>query len=117
MFKSIQNIPIILLLVIATTFEVSGDAVVRVALYGHPGLTPTRMGLFLMGGVLLFGYGTFVNLAPLEFRQVVGLYIAVLFVVWQIINFVFFRTLPTTPIFLGGVLIVAGGVVVSFGRP
>jgi len=117
MLKSIQSISVILLLVIATTFEVSGDAVVRVALYEHHGFTPTRIGLFLMGGVLLFGYGTFVNLAPLEFRQVVGLYIAVLFVVWQIINFAFFRTLPTTPIFLGGVLIVAGGVVVSFGKP
>jgi small multidrug resistance family-3 protein len=117
LFKSIQSIPIVLLLVIATTLEVSGDAIVRIALYDHPGLTPTRLGLFLMGGALLFGYGTFVNLAPLEFRQVVGLYIAVLFVVWQMINFAFFRTLPTLPILLGGVLIVAGGLVVSFGRP
>lgn len=117
-FKSLQSLhPILILsLVIATTLEVSGDAVVRVALYDHPGLTPIRIGLFLLGGVLLFGYGSFVNLAPLEFRQVVGLYIAILFVVWQIINFVFFRTLPTTPIVLGGILIVTGGLIVSFAR-
>lgn len=115
--KSVQIVPIVFLLVIATSLEVSGDAVVRVALYDHPGLTPIRVGLFLMGGVLLFGYGTFVNLAPLEFRQVVGLYIAVLFIVWQIINFAFFRTLPTIPILLGGTLIIAGGLVVSFGSP
>jgi hypothetical protein len=103
-------------LVIATTLEVCGDAVVRIALYGHPGLTPARVGLFLIGAVLLFGYGSFLNLAPLEFRQVVGLYTAILFVVWQIINFTFFRTLPTTPIVVGGILIIAGGTIVSFWR-
>ena len=44
-----------------------------------------------------------------NFGQVVGLYIATLFVVWQVINFMFFRTLPTLPILVGGALIVAGG--------
>src|SRR5262249_45746644 len=114
MLKSLQSTHIVLLLVAATTLEVSGDAIVRVALYEHLGLTPIRIALFLVGGALLFGYGSFVNLAPLEFRRVVGLYIAILFVVWQIINFVFFRTVPTPPIILGGILIVAGGVIVSF---
>jgi small multidrug resistance family-3 protein len=70
----------------------------------------------VLGAVLLAGYGTFLNLAPLEFGQVVGLYIAVLFVMWQIINFLFFRTLPTLPVFTGGLLIVAGGLIVSFWK-
>jgi small multidrug resistance family-3 protein len=74
------------------------------------------MGLFVLGTCLLAGYGTFLNLAPLEFGQVVGLYIATLFVMWQIINFAFFRSLPTPPILAGGVLIVAGGLIVSFWR-
>ena len=113
---NLQNVPPAFFLAIATTLEVCGDAVVRIALYSHPGLTPARIGVFLIGAVLLFGYGSFLNLAPLEFRHVVGLYIAILFVVWQIINFVFFRTLPTTPIVLGGILIVAGGMIVSFWR-
>jgi hypothetical protein len=113
---SLRSIPAVYFLLLATTLEVCGDAVVRVALYEHPGLTPIRLGLFLLGAVLLFGYGNFVNLAPLEFRQVVGLYIAILFVVWQIVNFAFFRVPPTTPIVLGGILIVAGGVIVSFWR-
>ncbi len=43
-------------------------------------------------------YGSFLNLAPLEFGRVVGLYIATLFVVWQVINFVVFRSVPTLPI-------------------
>jgi small multidrug resistance family-3 protein len=108
----LQGIPIMILLLIATTLEVSGDAVVRIAIYNHAGTA--RMGLFLAGAVLLLGYGTFVNLAPLEFGQVVGLYIATLFVVWQVINFVVFRAVPSVPIIVGGALIVLGGTIVTF---
>jgi len=103
-------------LIAATAVEVSGDAIVRMALYDHPGVTPIRIGLFVLGAALVFGYSTFLNLAPLEFREVVGLYIATLFVVWQIVNFAFFRTLPTAPILAGGLLIVAGGAIVSFWK-
>ncbi|MGH6828708.1 MAG: hypothetical protein ACREFW_07345, partial [Rhizomicrobium sp.] len=59
-------------LIAATAVEVSGDAVVRIALYNYSALQPVRIGLFLLGAALLFGYGNFLNLAPLEFRQVVG---------------------------------------------
>lgn len=104
-------------LIAATVLEVSGDAIVRIALHNHSGVGFARAGLFLLGAALLFGYGSFLNLAPLEFGQVVGLYIATLFVVWQVINFAFFRELPTLPILAGGVLILAGGAVVSFWKP
>lgn len=110
----LQSTPTLVLLLIATTLEVSGDAVVRTALYNHAG--PARLGLFLAGAALLFGYGTFLNLAPLEFGQVVGLYIATLFVVWQVINFVAFRTPPTMPVILGGLLIIAGGMLITFWK-
>ncbi|HEY4124628.1 MAG TPA: hypothetical protein VGM36_08450 [Rhizomicrobium sp.] len=103
-------------LIVATAVEVSGDAVVRIALYNHAGVTPIRIGLFLLGAALVFGYATFLNLAPLEFGEVVGLYIATLFIVWQIVTFVFFRTLPTLPILIGGSLIVVGGAIVSFWK-
>ena len=112
-FQILQTIG---LLIAATTVEVTGDAVVRIALQNYSGVTVVRTVLFLVGAALLFGYGAFLNLAPLEFNQVVGLYIATLFVVWQIVNFVFFRTLPTTPILAGGALIVVGGAVVSFWK-
>lgn len=104
-------------LIAATALEVSGDAIIRVALQNHADITLIRVGLFFFGAALLFGYGTFLNLAPLEFREVVGLYIAILFIVWQIVNFVFFGTLPTVPILLGGTLIVTGGAIVSFWKP
>lgn len=106
--------PLILLL-IATVLEVSGDAMVRMAIYNEVGLI--RVELFIFGAVLLFGYGSFLNLAPLEFGQVVGLYIATLFIVWQVINFVAFRSVPTMPIVLGGALVVAGGAIITFWRP
>jgi hypothetical protein len=101
-------------LLVATTLEVSGDAVVRLAIYNHLGLA--RLGLMLAGAALLFGYGFSLNLAPVEFRQVVGLYIATLFVVWQVINFIVFRTSPNLPILVGGALIITGGLIVTFWR-
>jgi len=101
-------------LVVATSLEATGDAVVRHALGNHA--WPQRGALFVAGGVLLFGYGLMLNLAPLEFSRVVGLYIATLFVVWQVVNFFAFRTLPTAPILVGGALILAGGLIVSFWR-
>ena len=97
---------------LATILEASGDAIVRMGLYQRS-LT-LRILLFLGGAVLLFGYGLSLNLAPLAFGRVVGLYIAILFVVWQVINFVAFRTLPTLPILVGGTLILAGGGIVTF---
>ena len=115
MRSALQGIPVVVLLLAATMLEVSGDAVVRTAIYNHVG--PARLGLFLAGAALLLGYGTLLNLAPLEFGQVVGLYLAVLFVVWQVINFVAFRAVPTLPIVLGGSLVIAGGAIITFWKP
>jgi hypothetical protein len=110
-----QSLSALGFLLIATILEVSGDAVVRMAIYNHLGAT--RVGLMLAGATLLFGYGFSLNLAPVEFRHVVGLYIAALFVVWQVINFIIFRTTPNLPILVGGSLIVMGGLIVTFWRP
>jgi hypothetical protein len=110
-----QTLSALAFLLVATTFEVSGDAVVRLAIYNHAGAI--RLGLMLAGAALLFVYGYCLNLAPVEFRQVVGLYITTLFVVWQVINFLFFRTGPNLPVCVGGTLVVAGGLIVTFWKP
>jgi small multidrug resistance family-3 protein len=115
MLKIFQTVHPLFLLVIATLLEVSGDAVVRMGIYQHAGAT--RIALFLAGAALLFGYGSFLNLAPIEFGRVVGLYIATLFVVWQVINFIAFRTFPTVPILVGGGLVIAGGAIITFWKP
>jgi len=75
-----------------------------------------RIGLFLAGGLLLFGYGLSLNLAPVEFGKVVGLYIATLFVMWQVNSFIIFKQVPTLPVLIGGSLIVAGGLIVTFWK-
>jgi hypothetical protein len=113
--KALNAVPLLVLLLIATTLEATGDAVVRMAIYNHVG--PVRIGLFLAGGALLLGYGSFLNLAPLDFGRVIGLYLATLLVVWQVINFITFRTLPTLPILIGGALVIAGGAIITFWRP
>ena len=41
------------------------------------------------------------------------MYIATLFVVWQIVNYFAFKTPPTPPILIGGALIVVGGLAVT----
>ena len=107
-----NRLSVLAFLIAATTMEATGDAVIRLAL-GHPAIA-ARIGLFAAGGVLLFGYGLLLNLAPVEFEKVVGLYIAALFVVWQIVNFIFFRHAPTIPVLAGGSLIVVGGCIVTF---
>jgi len=115
MIKIFQNIHPIFFLLVATTLEVFGDAIIRISIHHHTGLA--RIGLMLAGSILLFGYGFSLNLAPVEFGQVVGLYIATLFFVWQIGNYIVFRSLPTLPIIAGGTLIIIGGLIVTFWKP
>jgi hypothetical protein len=107
-----MDIRVFLFLLVATSLETFGDAIVRIGI-GQTAWLP-RSGLFLAGAVLLFGYGLSLNLAPIEFNRVVGLYIATLFVVWQVVNLIVFRTSPAMPVWLGGALIVAGGLIVTF---
>jgi len=105
--------PIFIFLVLATAFEACGDALVRLGL--RQTSSPSRVALFVAGAMLLFGYGIFVNLPAVEFNRIVGFYIATLFIVWQIVNFAFFGTLPAISVLAGGALIITGGSIVTFG--
>jgi hypothetical protein len=113
MLKLLQGIPIPVLLVIATTLEVSGDALIRSGVY-RDGNGLGRVAIFCAGGLLLFGYGYFLNTAPVEFGRIVGLYIATLFIIWQLVSFLVSRAVPTLPVLTGGLLIIAGGLIVTF---
>ena len=105
---------IFLFVFVATVLEAAGDAIVRIALR-YPTLS-VRIGLFLLGYLLLGFYGTSLNLAPVEFATVTGMYVATLFVVFQIANFFFFDALPTPSILVGGTLIVTGGLIIAIWR-
>jgi hypothetical protein len=105
---------VFLFVLAATILEAAGDAIVRIALH-HPSI-PTRIMLFLAGFALLALYGTSLNLAPVEFAMVTGIYVAVLFVVFQITNYVFFRVVPSPGVLTGGAFIVVGGLIVSIWK-
>jgi hypothetical protein len=99
-------------ILVATLLEASGDALVRTGLFERVGLA--RLAVLLGGAILLFGYGLFLNLAPMPFERVVGVYVATLFIVWQGISFVAFGSTPKVPVIVGGALIGIGGMLVTF---
>jgi hypothetical protein len=101
--------------VAATIFEAVGDAVMRVALQS-PYALPGRIALFALASTLLTLYGLFLNLAPVEFATVTGIYLASLFVAFQIANFIFFRHIPSAGVLVGGTFIVAGAAIIYFWK-
>lgn len=101
---------IFLFVLAATIFEAAGDALLRIALHSHA--WPVRVGYFLIGAILLTMYGTSLNVAPVEFGKVVGLYVALLYIVFQFTNYLAFKAKPTLPVLVGGALIVTGGMLV-----
>jgi small multidrug resistance family-3 protein len=101
-------------IIAATVFEAVGDAVMRIALHYH--VLPRRIFLFALATLLLAMYGASLNLAPVEFAKATGIYIASLFVMFQIANFVFFHQKPSPSVLVGGALIVTGAVVVAVWR-
>jgi small multidrug resistance family-3 protein len=61
-------------------------------------------------------YGAFLNLAPVEFAEATGIYIASLFVAFQVVNFAFFRHVPTEGVVVGGIFIIVGAAIVYLWR-
>ncbi len=104
-----------LLLLLAAVLEASGDAIVRLGL--HSPSLGSRIGLFVAGAAVLFAYGVAVNSPPWDFGKLLGVYVTLFFLVAQIINLVFFGVRPDLPIFVGGALIIGGGLVITLWRP
>jgi hypothetical protein len=106
---------ILAFVVAATIFEAVGDAVMRIALQS-PYALPGRVALFALASVLLSMYGLFLNLAPVEFATVTGIYLASLFLAFQIVNYIFFRHVPSFGVLLGGTFIVVGAAIIYFSK-
>lgn len=98
----------------AAVLEAGGDALVRTGL--HSTLLVRRAEFLLLGGVVLFSYGVVVNLPTWDFGRLLGIYVAMFFVVAQLINYFGFGQKPSASIMVGGVLIIAGGLIISFWR-
>jgi len=92
-------------LILAAALEVGGDALVRIGLHSY--------GYSLAAGAFaLFAYGILVNQSGVDFNRLMGIYIAVFFVVSQAISLILFKQLPDDRLILGGGFIVAGGLLI-----
>ena len=100
-----------LLLFVSAILEAGGDALVRTGL--HSTSSFRRIVLFLSGGLVLFAYGYVVNRPPWDFGKLLGVYVVFFFVVAQGIAFFAFGQAPSRGVWVGGALIVAGGVIVA----
>jgi small multidrug resistance family-3 protein len=110
-----SNLLVLSLLALSALLEAGGDFIVRQGL--HAESLPLRIGLIVLGGVVLMTYGLVVNSPPWAFGRVLGVYVCLFFLVAQIINVVTTRTWPNPSIVLGGALILAGGLVITLWRP
>ena len=100
----------IALLLIAAALEIGGDAAVR------RGLLQSTWPWVFGGATMLIGYGLAVNFnRSIDFGRLMGLYIAVSFLVSQLVSVTLFAERPSPSLIAGGVLIVAGGVVIQWG--
>ena len=98
----------VLILIGAAALEVGGDALVRWGVRGGSNLG------FVLGAIALFAYGLLVNVPKWDFGRLLGVYIALFFVVSQIVAYFFFHEKIKTPMLVGGALILAGGMVMTF---
>lgn len=96
---------VLAILIMAAALEVGGDALVRIGLGG-------RSYLIAAGGITLLAYGILVNKSGLDFNRLMGVYIAIFFLVSQAISFIVFRQIPDDRLLLGGGFIVTGGLVI-----
>src|ERR1700760_1382575 len=82
MGNSVGNIWILAVLTLAAALESGGDALVRFGL--HAPALPMRIGFMAAGALVLFTYGVTVNLPPWDFGRLLGVYVALFFVVAQL---------------------------------
>ena len=95
-------------LIAAALLEVGGDAAIRYGLV-RPATAAT-----VAGAVALVAYGFVVNTNRLvEFNRLMGVYIAVFYLVSQVIGVTVFGEHPTLPAIAGGALIVTGGLLIQ----
>ena len=104
----------LLILLCAAILEATGDALMR------KGIVSDALGrrslLMICGGLILTAYGYVVNAAPWDFGRLLGVYVAILFAVAQVTAWILFGQRPTVAMLTGGILIIAGGLVVSLGK-
>jgi small multidrug resistance family-3 protein len=99
---------------LAAFLEVYGDSFFQTSFYRSSGVG--RIAPFLAGAAVLAVYGSVVNVPRWDFGKLLGVYVALFFVMAQVVAKVRFGQSPTAPVYAGGALIVAGGMVIAFWK-
>jgi hypothetical protein len=105
---------VFVLLLVAATLEVLGDAFFQSAVHRSSGLW--RWIFLAAGGGTLSLYGLVVNLPRWNFGKLLGIYVVFFFVIAQIVAKVRFNQPTSLPLLVGGLMIMAGGAVISFWK-
>jgi small multidrug resistance family-3 protein len=103
-----------LILALAALLEALGDSFFQASFYRSSGFG--RIVWFLAGTAVLASYGSVVNIPRWDFGKLLGVYVVLFFVMAQILNKVRFQQSPTTPIYVGGTLIIAGGLIIAYWK-
>lgn len=101
-------------LAIAAFLEAWGDSFFQAGFYRSSGFT--RILMLLAGTLVLALYGSTVNVPRWDFGKLLGVYVALFFLAAQLLNKIRFGQSPTPPIYLGGTMIVTGGLVMAFWK-
>jgi small multidrug resistance family-3 protein len=101
------------LLLVSALLEAGGDAVVRLGLHATSGVR--RILLLASGGLILLIYACAVNAPPWAFGRLIGVYVVFFFLAAQAIGWFVFGEAPTAAVWIGGSLVVLGGLIVSSG--
>jgi small multidrug resistance family-3 protein len=97
---------------IAAFLEAWGDSWFQTGFYRSSG--GGRVFALVAGTVVLALYGAAVNVPRWDFGRLIGAYVVLFFLMAQVIAKVRFGESPTLPIYVGGTLITAGGMVIAW---
>jgi small multidrug resistance family-3 protein len=102
---------VLILLFAAAFLEVGGDALVRA------GVKEGRLWAYPIGALVLLIYSVAVNKPAWDFGRLLGVYIAVFFLVSQLLAYLVYHEPIRLPTILGGLLIVTGGLMITLWQP
>lgn len=105
-----QHLLALIVFLAAAGLEVGGDALVRKGLRGAGPV-------WILGGCLALAvYGIVVNTVPWDFSRLLGVYVAVFAVISVLTGMLYFHEQIPLATWTGLAIIVAGGLVIQFGR-
>ncbi len=107
-----NRLGVLAVLSLAAFLEAWGDSFFQAGFYRASGAGRV---LALAGGVLVLAmYGATVNVPRWDFGRLIGAYVVLFFLMAQVIAKVRFGESPTLPIYVGGTLIAAGGLLIAW---